>query len=313
MFLAMTLAVLLPLLPVSLIQGQKKSDREAGDLNGSVRSVRTEESMFGGRPPHCSPAPKHLVKLTVYDHLGNLLEYTDYNLDASIHSKVSFERDASGYKTEEAYYDGKGRLYRKRFFRPGPDGRLISEESYDPKGLLIARTLPGYRDSGVLDQLDTYDDEGMLIRSRTYDAAGNMIQDSHYQNGSLTIRSVGSYDPDGNKLEESHYKGDGSLYSDSLMNPAKIMYSYDTAGRLSQQILYGADGSISWRLSYLYDPKGNIAEQLQYRLGNFLVSHRTYAYEYDSAGNWAKQTVTEQIADTCSNPIQIIYRTLTYY
>jgi YD repeat-containing protein len=313
MLSALTLAVLLPLLPVSPIQGQKKSDREAGDLNGPVRSVRTEESTFSGRPGHCSPAPKRLVKLTVYDPYGNLIEYTDYNLDGSVHSKVSFERDPSGYKIEEAYYDGKGRLYRKRFFRPGPDGKLISEESYDPKGLLIARTLPGYRDSGVPAQLDTYDGEGVLIRSRSYDASGNVIEDSHYQNGSLTIRSVGSYDADANKLEESHYKSDGSLYSDSLLNPARIMYSYDTAGRLSQQILYGADGSISWRLSYLYDPKGNIAEQWQYRLGSFLISHRTYRYEYDSAGNWARQTVSEQISDTCSSPIQIVYRTLTYY
>jgi antitoxin component YwqK of YwqJK toxin-antitoxin module len=313
MFLALTLAVLLPLLPVSPVQGQKKSDREAGDLNGPVRSVRTEESMFSGRPGHCAPGPKRLVKLTVYDRQGNLLEYTDYNLDGSVHSKVSFAWDPDGYKTEEAYYDGKGKLYRKRFFRPGPDGKLISEESYDPKGLLIARTLPGYRDSGALEQLDTYDGEGALIRSRAYDAAGNLKEDNHYQNGSLTIRSVGSYDADGNKLEESHHKADGSLYSDSLMNPAKIIYGYDTAGRLSQQILYAADGSISWRLSYLYDTKGNIAEQWQYRLGSFLISHRTYAYEYDSAGNWAKQTVSEQISDTCSNPMQIIYRTLTYY
>jgi YD repeat-containing protein len=272
-----------------------------------------EESMFGGRRGHCSPDPKRLVKLTIYDPEGNLLEYTDYNLDGSVRSKVSFGRDLAGFKTDEAYYDSKGRLYRKRFFRPGPDGKLIREESYDPKGLLVARTLPGYSDAGVLDQLDTYDGGGILIRSRTYDAAGNLIEDSHYENGSLSVRSVGSYDANGNKLEESHHKGDGSLYNDSLINPAKIMYSYDTAGRLSQQILYGGDGSVSWRISYAYDPSGNIGEQWQYRLGSFLISHRTYAYEYDSAGNWLKQTVREQISETCSNPMEIIYRTLTYY
>ena len=295
MFLALIPAVLLPLLLVSPIQGQKKSDREAGDLSGPVRSVRTEASKFGGRRGHCLPDPKRPVKLTVYDPQGNLLEYTDYNLDESVRTKVSFGRDLRGYKTEEAFYDGKGHLYRKRFFRPGPDGKLIREESYDPKGLLVARTLPGYGDSGALSELDTYDSAGVMIRSRAYDAAGNLIEDSHYQNGILSVRSVGSYDADGNKLEESHHKGDGSLYSDSSINPARIIYSYDTAGHLSEQILYGDDGSISWRISYAYDPKGNIAEQWQYRLGSFLISHRSYSYEYDSAGNWAKQTVSELI------------------
>src|SRR5262249_52406102 len=209
MFLALIYAVLLPLL-LSPIQGQKKSDRERGDLTGPVRSIRTEEAMFAGRRGHCAQDPRRLVKLTTYDPQGNLLEYTDYNLDGSIHSKVSFGRDQSGNKIEEGYYDGKGRLYRKRFFRPGSDGRLIREESYGPEGSLIARTLPSYAEAGTLSQLDTYDGAGILVRSKTYDPAGNLIEDSHFENGSLSVRSVGSYDAGGNKLEESHYRLDGS-------------------------------------------------------------------------------------------------------
>jgi antitoxin component YwqK of YwqJK toxin-antitoxin module len=313
MFLALIAAGLLPLLPISQIQGQKKSDSERGDLNGPVHSVRTEEALFGGRRGHCSQDPKRLAKVTTYDREGGLLEYTDYNLDGSIHSKVTFGRDQSGNKTEEAYYDGKGRLYHKRFFRPGPDSRLIKEESYAPKGSLIARTLPSYSDTGVLNQLDTYDGEGILVQTRIYDAAGNLTEESHYENGGLSIKSVGAYDANGNKIEESHYKADGSLYSDSTMNPAKIMDSYDSGGRLSQQLLYSGDGSISWRINYAYDSKGNLVEQWQYRLGGFLISHRTYAYEFDSAGNWAKQTITDRLSETCSNPMEIIYRTITYY
>jgi len=313
MFLALISVVLLPLLPISPPQGPKKSDRDRGDLAGPVRVVRTEDAIFGGRPGHCSQDPKRLVKLTTYDPQGSLEEYTDYNLDGSIHSKVSFGRDRDGNKIEEAYYDGKGHLYRKRFFRPGPDDRLIREESYGPRGSLVARTLPSYNETGILGQLDTYDSGGILTHTRVYDEAGNLTEDSHYENGHLSVRSVGSYDTNGNKLEESHYKADGALYSYSLMDPAKIIYSYDSAGRLSQQILYSGDGSVSWRINYAFDSKGNLSEQWQYRLGNFLTSHRTYGYDLDSAGNWTKQTISEEISETCSHPMEIIYRTITYY
>jgi len=312
MFAVLISAVLLPLL-LSPAQGQKKSDKERGDLTGPVRAVRTEEAMFAGRRGHCSQDPRRLVKLTTYDPQGNLLEYTDYNLDGSIHSRVSFRRDQDGNQLEEAYYDGKGHLYRKRFFRPGSDSRLIREESYSPEGSLVARTLPGYADTGALNQLDTYDGAGILIRSKVFDTAGNLTEDNHYENGTLSVRSVGSYDSYGNKLEESHYRADGSLLSNNLMNPAKSIYSYDSNGRLSQEILYAADGSVSWRINYAYDSKGNLSEQWQYRLGGFLTSHRTYAYGYDSAGNWDKQTIAEEFSDTCSNPMEVVYRTITYY
>jgi hypothetical protein len=312
MFLALISAVLLPLL-LSPLQGQKKSDREMGDLSGPVRSVRTEDAMFGGRRGHCSQDPRRLAKQTAYDQQGSLLEYTDYNLDGSVHGKVAFGRDASGNKTDEAYYDGKGRLYHKVFFRPGPDGKLLREESYDRQGGLLSRTLPSYSEGGGLNQLDTYDGGGILIRTRIYDTAGNLVEDSRYENGKLSARSVDSYDGNGNKIEESHLGPDGSLYSDNLMNPARIINSYDSGGRLSQQILYGADGSVTWRMNYSYDSKGNVAEQWQYRLGSFLTSHRTYTYEFDSTGNWSRQSIAEQLSETCSNPMEIVYRTITYY
>lgn len=312
MFLALIMAVLLPLL-LSPGQGQKKSDRESSDLNGPVRSVRTEEAMFSGRRGHCVQDPKRLVKMTTYDPSGSLLEYTDFNIDGTVHSKVSFGRDLGGSKSEEAYYDGKGHLYRKRFFRPEPDARLIREESYGPEGSLVARTLPSYNETGILSQLETYDGAGILTHSRIYDQAGNLTEDIQYENGSVSVKSVGIYDSNGNKLEESHFKADGSLFSESLLNPAKIIYSYDATGRQVQQILYGAEGSVTWRLNYAYDSKGNLAEQWQYRLGGFLTSHRTYTYHYDLRGNWVKQTITEQLAESCSNPMEIIYRTITYH
>jgi antitoxin component YwqK of YwqJK toxin-antitoxin module len=312
MFLALIFAVLLPLM-LSPLQGQKKSDREIGDLSGLVRSVRTEEATFGGRRGHCSQDPRRLSKLTAYDQQGSLVEYTDYNLDGSLHSKVAFGRDASGNKVDEAYYDGKGRLYRKRFFRPGPDDRLLREESYDRQGALLSRTLPSYGDMGALNQLDTFDNGGILIRTRIYDAAGNLVEDNHYENGKLSTRSVDTYDGNGNKIEESHHGPDGSLYSDNLMNPARIINSYDIAGRLSQQILYGADGSVTWRMNYAYDSRGNLAEQWQYRLGSFLISHRTYTYELDSVGNWSRQTITEELSEGCSHPMGMVYRTIAYY
>src|SRR5215813_2618813 len=312
MFLALISAVALPLL-LSPIQGQKKSDREKGDLTGQVRSVRTEQAMFGGRRGHCVQDPSHLVKLTKYDLQGNLLEYSDYNLDGSTHGKVIFGRDPSGNKSEEAYYDSKGRLYRKRFFRPGTDGKLVKEESYGAQGVLVARTLPTYGEGEVLAQLDTYDGGGILIHSRTFDPICILLNEDHYENECFTVRSLAAYDANGNKIEESHHRSDGSLYSDNLMNPARMIFTYDSGGRISQQILYGSDGSVSWRINYAYDSRGNLAEQWQYRLGSFLISHRTYTYELDAAGNWLKQRIAEQFSETCSNPMEIVYRTITYY
>ena len=76
---------------------------------------------------------------------------------------------------------------------------------------------------------------------------------------------------------------------------------------------YGADGLLIWKDTYRYDEHGNLTELSAYDHGGIARSHRTYAYEYDSAGNWISRKESEDFSPTCSHPMEILIRRITYY
>src|SRR5262249_15712502 len=104
-----------------------------------------------------------------------------------------------------------------------------------------------------------------------------------YTHGSVTRRSVYAYDPKGNRTQSLSYARDGSITT--------TVYTYDTKGNMTLRTTYAADGS--------------------------LLDNLTYTYEFDSTGNWIKQTEsicdpTAQSGELACAPSAVISRTLTY-
>ena len=97
------------------------------------------------------------------------------------------------------------------------------------------------------------------------------------------------------------YNAEGSLYS-------KDTYKYDEKGNNIELNFYKTDGSLSSKRTYKYDEKGNKIELNFYKTDGSLSSKQTYKYEFDTMGNWIKQTT---IID--GKPSYLSERMIEYY
>ena len=121
----------------------------------------------------------------------------------------------------------------------------------------------------------------------------------------------------------------------------KYKYKYDPQGRMIEKVFYRNDGSLGWR--YVYNYKDNTIEELSYDptdklsskymtilddkgLGrerteinlkdDSIRSKYSYTYEFDSHGNWIKQTTSTWTTKNGAGefkPAYVTYRTITYY
>ena len=79
--------------------------------------------------------------------------------------------------------------------------------------------------------------------------------------------------------------------------------------------MWDKDDRIASRMVFKYNEKGHIAEVEDYE-EEVLTQKTTFAYEYDSRGNWIKQTLTKWIEESGqlhSQPTMAYYREITYY
>jgi hypothetical protein len=112
----------------------------------------------------------------------------------------------------------------------------------------------------------------------------------------------------GQIVQSLHYNIDG-FYE-------RVVYTYDTAGRLSQSEIYSKQNILNNKIIYGYDKNGYLIEQCSYqrRTGKDSLENKTqYRYPaFDKNGNWIIQV-------SCSDdrPIQAgtdtIRRKITYY
>jgi YD repeat-containing protein len=174
----------------------------------------------------------------------------------------------------------------------------------------------------------------------TYDVKGNRIEGKSED----TTKTAYTYDAQGRVIEE--------VTSDHVGLIGKTVYTYDDKGNLTEEEVYGPSG-LKYRSEHIYDDqgrriattnddthdpalgiekvvmtydnKGNIREMTTYythKIGDEEdrpippPAKRVYTYEFDTHGNWIKQTQTLCTAETgepVCEPFMVTYRTITYY
>jgi antitoxin component YwqK of YwqJK toxin-antitoxin module len=308
-----SLAVWLVLILSASVVAATPTDRERGDLKGSVKSVRTESAAYSGPAGTCSENKREIESVSEYNLDGNLAQFTYYNFEGGIQQRNVFSYDASGIRLSQLSYDAAGVAFSKQLFDPSNAGRPTVSYMRQTSAVIFDQTTTWqYNDNGQPVGTATRDSKGNLIWSRILDSAGRPTEEDEYKDGALFSKEVVSYDSNGNRLESTQYNADGSLL-DGPKHPARYVYTYNSAGLLMEQTQTDASGSVVWKLTYAYDDHQNMTEHSTYRQGTTLISHRTFAYRYDSTGNWTRQTVSEDFTNTCSHPMQVRYRTITYY
>lgn len=92
--------------------------------------------------------------------------------------------------------------------------------------------------------------------------------------------------------------------------------SYDLAGKRVDNVSYPVPTPTVGKEEYKYDDNGNVIELTQRDKDGTLLSKQRYQYEFDKFGNWAKMVtylVIFEAGEVKTEPVEVTYRTLTYY
>lgn len=93
--------------------------------------------------------------------------------------------------------------------------------------------------------------------------------------------------------------------------------SYDIKGSKTENAYFPVAGAtLTGKEVYKYDDKGNITEMTLLDESGTLLGKETYAYEFDSFGNWTKMTTSVAVIEGGKinfEPTEVTYRIITYY
>lgn len=92
--------------------------------------------------------------------------------------------------------------------------------------------------------------------------------------------------------------------------------TYDPRGNRIENVSYPLTSSLVGKEEYKYDEKGNIIEMTLRDENGTILSKEAYDYEFDRFGNWTKMATNLLVFEDGKlrrEPIEVTYRTLTYY
>jgi len=257
-----------------------------------------------------------------YDEDGRTTESKGYNEDGVDAGATFYTYDSNGNKTEETYYypgrQGKRRmLYDQR-------GNLIESACYLPDDTIITRDTWAYtykvEENKVEEEFwhkhENYSqvpDENRLPYTDYFAfglTKGHAATSVDNETGTWHKRVI-IYDADGHIIEKIEYNADGTWdrkekydaedrLTEKLYNGLdedKTTYSYNERGQLIEiNQVKGPDAfsqePINRKCFYTYDEIGNLTLGVVYNADGSLYDKETYAYEYDSHGNWTRKTKT---------------------
>lgn len=195
---------------------------------------------------------------------------------------------------------------------------------------------------GTHSWLTTYNEEGNKLRTESYDFKNNLeqIEVFGYLDGSrvsasefiqreysppfVTTGLDGSFPsskaPDPRYGHRFEFKYDEKKrlteMTDFLSNGELLrrhVYKYE--GNQKEELVYARNGSLLWHDLYILDDKGNQIERTNFAHDGTVFSTSSFTYEFDSNGNWTKQTTSWKAHSDKPRfePPSVRLRTITYY
>src|SRR6266498_589411 len=197
------------------------------------------------------------------------------------------------------------------------EGRQLEELSYDHGGVLIKKSLSIYDLTGLLQEILTYSADGSLICRQVYshDVGKRTVEELAYRASEIT-KTLYSLDENGRMVSQTVLNSVGHMST-------KLVLQYDLQNRLSEAsvcvsnsedlAMVPGGGGMSIMLSnemrhrlkgvgpcsdalltsktvFKWDHDGHLMEVEVYTGEGVLIERNAYSREYDSYGNWIKQT-----------------------
>lgn len=137
----------------------------------------------------------------------------------------------------------------------------------------------------------------VVKESETYDAAGNVIEESKYINGKLKAKESFKYNKNGNPTEHIIYDTDGNIKKKiikkyNINNDIIEQYTYDINGKLikkeitsynqfnekTTEITYNGSDQMIQKEVYSYDERGLKKDRLTFNSENKLIEKKIYTF-----------------------------------
>ncbi len=184
-------------------------------------------------------------------------------------------------------------------------GNLTEWDSFDYRGNPFEITVYGYVDGFRVSNFNEVEYE---YSPPPIVVAGPPTRSKVKSDPAYRYRHMHKYDEMGRLKEELTFESSGRLVT-------KIAYTY--SGNQKQELTYDDDGKLNQRSVTTIDAAGNEIEEADFEITDGSVKEKyRYSYEFDSQGNWTKQTTSKWVTkDGRSSylPYSIDYRTIIYY
>jgi YD repeat-containing protein len=257
-------------------------------LLGPVRTVQAETAQFVNQAGHWVEGPRQPPFLRTYDIQGR------WTAEISPGIKALSSYNAQGKLTEIRTYNvGKGSLDEKIIYTYDAHGRRVELVCYNAEGAVEGTSRYTYDAQGRLTAVSS---SGVLSsRVYKYDDKDNLIEEIVYGPlGRSGYRLVHTYDTQGRRIQTANYDD----AHDPGLGIEKVVTTYDAIGNPTEQTTYFTQRAD--------EPTKPIPPP----------TRLIYTYEWDTHGNWIKQTQTLCTAETgkpVCEPSMVTYRTITYY
>jgi hypothetical protein len=264
----------------------KPNRRLLDGLLGPVHTSRLEIASVAEKDGATVEGSRILVMSIEYNDDWTQAAVRNYRPDGSTAHKTLHTFDAEGRWLEIAYYEGEVKLIHRSSCLYDGEGQLLEQVEYGPSGSVVGRILASHRKD---------ENKAEVTEDAVYD-----------RRNSLRSSSMNKIEENGGKGESAFYNADGSVANRSV-----VMRNEEGN---SEHTEYKADGAVSSRTVSISDGKGWASEVQEYNGEGVLIRKQTYKHEYDSYGNWTKESEWHWESETGKSTLASVrYRAIAYY
>jgi YD repeat-containing protein len=278
------LLTLIIIAAVSHSAGQPKAQRRVDGVRGPVHTVRIERAGISSVGREYIEGARVLNAIHNYNDDWTRVELVFYDPNGSVHHKSVYTYDADGKLIEMDEYQGNETLQAKSILIYDDKQRPIEQVFYKADGSVASRIAITQHDSGRVSEGVSYDGDGLFLG-----------------------RDISVTDPKAKKGESFHYGADGMLATQTSV----VTSAEGSAERKEEKT-----DTPPAREVITPDGKGYLAESAEYAIDGSLLRKERYTREYDTYGNWTKETRMEWVTTNGNSyfrPVEVTYRIITYY
>ena len=279
--------LLMAVMAIFLVTGLRANDLADDGLHGKVRCVATQAFPLVNRFLGWGRGKPEKGKVyKAYDLPGNWTEWNTYDLDGTLHGRITRTFDGLGREDGSLYYDGDGSLLFRDVVAYTDQGYTVTTLSCDGGERPFSLT------TYMVDRLGKILEYWMRI-------AGNDGACHYFR----------AYDGEGRLSGSGWYREDGTLVD-------RDVHSYDDRGRLIESRVYVGDGSLESLTRYAYDGRGNLTGKSVFWGSEVLYERMAYVYRFDRQGNWIARTESRQVESAGKVrfvPQSVTVREISYY